>query len=167
MKTKRLSCLLFTLLALPACDAGPDVELDPDEALDEDALDEEFLDGDASREEIEGGRGPAKTFGRVDNSDRVAEVDQIRAESLNGDEVGRDTLTDLALPRARGLDEPRYRIEEDQDAAAAEFAPTDDEDIRAPARSAVLTDAQQRYLNEKDDLEPAARAARKEALLGE
>lgn len=158
---------LLALLALPACDAEPDAELDLGDALDEDALDATFLEGDASREEIEGGRGPAKTFGRVDNTDRVAETDQLRAESLNGDESRREAATGLALPRARGLDEPGYRIEEDQAAAAAAFVPDEADDILAPARTAEPTGAQQRYLSEKDDLEPLARAGRKEALLGE
>ena len=166
MKIKKLSYLLFPLLVVSACDTGPEPEANIVDDI-EDLAELEDVDDEAT-EEIEAGRVAAAQFGRPDDSETEAEIESMRHRSCDTERTRDTRPKGYVMARARGLDDPGFRLQEDQAAAARELASDDDTVLEAPARVAEgMSDAQARYLAEKDELAPDARAMRKEALLGE
>ncbi|MBV1860763.1 MAG: hypothetical protein KUG77_20275 [Nannocystaceae bacterium] len=166
MKTQQLRYLLFALLAAPACDADPDTAAD----LKDDIEAREELDDaeDGPADEIKAGQVASAQFGRPDESESEAEADAIRHRSCDS-EAARDAKPkDYVMARAHGLDDPGFRLEEDQDAAARDLALDEDGGFEAPPQvPRRMSDAQARYLSEKDTLPLQERAMRKEALLAE
>lgn len=166
MKIKQLSYLLFPLLVVSACDTGPELEANIEDET-EDLAELEDADDEAT-EEIEAGRVAAAQFGRPDDSEAEAEVESMRHRSCDTERTRDARPEGYVMARARGLDDPGFRLQEDQAAAASQLAPDDDTVFETPPRVAEgMSNAQARYLAEKDALAPDARALRKEALLGE
>lgn len=158
MNAKHLTSLLFVLLLMPACDTGPE----PDATI------EDVSDVDEEPDEIEAGRVAAAQFGRPDESEAEAEVDAIRKGACDTERTRDARPQGYVMARARGLDEPGFRLQEDQDQAARDLEPDDEAVFQAPpAFDQGMSDAQARYLAEADALAPEERARRKEAVLGE
>lgn len=162
MNAKHITSLLLALFLVPACDTGPEPDASIEDVARPDDPEEEELN------EIEAGRVAAAQFGRPDDSEAEDEIDTIRMQTC-ATERTRDTRPEgFVMERARGLDEPGFRLEEDQERAARDLAPEDDTVFEAPPGPADgMSDAQARYVAEKDTLAPQERALRKEALLGE
>lgn len=167
----KLTCLL--LVATMACTPVSDDELGSE--LDEET-ELETPEDVRLAEEQRGAEIPSATFERVDDPAERARIEELRASSC--DPSTRQGPPDgfVAPALARGVVQPRYRVEEDQAQASldafVEIAQEDLDGLHMPSDQALA--AQARYLDQSERLalgsspeQAQARAQLKAELLGE
>ncbi len=162
----KITITWLLLAAATACTPLSDDDIGPDPS------DEIELDGSEDPRltaEMRGAEIPSVVFAGPEVEAEQEHIAELRATACEPQAHPGPPDDFVAPAPARGLVEPRFRVEEDQaEASRAAWVEATDEAFDAPRQPSDATlAAQQRYLAETLELAPEARAERKAELLGE